>query len=169
MSFVTNNDPVGISINIIKKFFEFIDDPLLSSVTNNIPAILIEQAPIVFNGNPINGRDQFIIFLQEALILCQHSLSNYDVHILPDLSLPIGVGSTTGRKTSAVVSGKVRFDENGKRRKDLQGISTPTNIMPNRTNWYTFCANLIIDYNTNMIDSFNYRIVYKPEDSIITI
>lgn len=96
-------------------------------------------------------------------------MSSYDAHLIPGTGL-----------YSVTVNGKVRFDEGGKSRlgesADLvQTPNGPAKPRPIWGSWYGFNMNMMIDEavvrgsEAELINSFNYRITYKPDDSIISI
>lgn len=126
---------------------------------------------MIFNGNPIISNDSKLEFQKKWLStpLTNHQINNFDCHIIP------------GTSTVLInVTGKVRFDESGRNRlnelADLINININTNTK--RTvwgSWFGFYLHLVADesiYNNNQIESinnFDYRITYKPKDSVIDI
>lgn len=130
---------------------------------------------IIFDGNPLApqppANDARLEFQKKWLAtpLTTHQISSFDCHLIP------GTGLFT-----ISVNGKVRFDEGGKSRlgesADLvqtqDGNAKPRPIWGS---WYGFNLNMVIDEavvrgpDIELINSFNYRITYKPSDSIISI
>jgi mRNA transport regulator MTR2 len=127
----------------------------------------------VLNGNPIGGKAAF----QQHWVkfpLTQHSITSVDYHVI------IGTGTLIVN-----VSGKVRFDESGKTRLGdnadvpIQGLPIqPTSqdiTRPVWGSWFGFNANLILDesvfqgINSELINSLNWKIVYRPDDAAVTI
>lgn len=126
---------------------------------------------VIFNGNPIISNDAKLEFQKKWLStpLTNHQINNFDCQIIP--------GSST---VLINVTGKVRFDESGRNRlnelADLININLNANTK--RTvwgSWFGFYLHLVTDesiLNNNQIESinnFDYRITYKPKDSVIDI
>lgn len=131
---------------------------------------LKHTSPVVLNGNPIGGK---LAFQQHwvKFPLTQHLANSVDYHTI------VGTGTVIVN-----VSGKVRFDESGKTRlgetADVPIHGLPPTLSQGRPSWgswYAFNANLILDetvfqsVNAELVNSFNWRIVYKPEDAAVTI
>jgi len=126
---------------------------------------------VILNGNPIGGKLAF----QEYWLkfpLSQHNITSLDYHSIPGTGILV-----------LNLSGKVRFDETGKTKlgetADLGapgaaagGFGTTRNLWGS---WLGFNANLILDEsalqnpNSEVINSLNWKIVYRPDDSLVTI
>lgn len=156
----------------IKQLFQTLDKQFNPTMNTSVETYkleimpqLKESSPILLNGNPIGGRSAF----QQYWInvpLTQHSVTSLDYHKVPGTTILI-----------INLSGKVRFNENGKTR---LGESSET-VQPMETtqrniwgSWFGFNSNIILNENflsqqTDVINSFNWNIVYQPNDSLIDI
>lgn len=131
---------------------------------------LKSNAPVILNANPIGGKLAF----QEHWLkfpASQHNITSLDYHSIP------GTGTFVMN-----LSGKVRFDETGKTKlgetADLDSNPTVMGGISARTiwgSWLGFNANLILDEvalqnpNSEVINSLNWKIVYRPDDALVTI
>lgn len=130
---------------------------------------------IIFDGHPLipqpPANDSRLEFQKKWLAcpLTSHQIGSFDCHLIP------GTGLYTVN-----VYGKVRYDESGKSRlgesADLvQPNDAPTKPRPLWGSWYSFNLNMVIDEavarspEIELINSFNYRITFKPDDSLICI
>ncbi|CCH45759.1 mRNA transport regulator MTR2 [Wickerhamomyces ciferrii] len=125
------------------------------------------NSPVILNGNPIGGKlafqEHWLKFPQS-----QHNVTSLDYHSIP------GTGTLIIN-----LSGKVRFDETGKTKlgetADLDQPQAPLDTRNFWGSWLGFNANLILDEialqnpNSEVINSLNWRIVFKPDDSLVTI
>lgn len=74
-------------------------------------------------------------------------------------------------------SGKVRFDESGRNKLGETPDLVQTPSSNNRTRpewgaWYGFNLNMVVDETMmqnveEVVNTFNYRFTFKPEDSVI--
>lgn len=130
---------------------------------------------VVFDGNPLipqpptnDGRLEFQKKWLNAP-LTQHQLSSIDCHLVP------GTGFYT-----VTASGKVRFDESGKSRLGESSELIPqtgTASKPRTVwgSWFGFSLYMVVDETVvqnkeiESINTFNYRITYVPDYSIICI
>lgn len=128
------------------------------------------NSPVILNGNPIGGK---LAFQEHWLKFpgSQHSITSLDYHSIP------GTGTFIIN-----LSGKVRFDETGKTKlgetADLGAAPIAIGSIGVRNvwgSWLGFNANLILDEialqnpNSEVINSLNWKIVYRPDDSLVTI
>lgn len=127
----------------------------------------------MLNGNPIGGK---LAFQQHWVKFpsTQHNITSVDYHVI------VGTGTLVVN-----VSGKVRFDESGKTRLgETADVAVPglPPVTPGSAagrsiwgSWFGFNANLILDesvfqgINSELINSLNWRVVYKPDDAAVTI
>lgn len=136
---------------------------------------LKQTSAIIMNGKPLipTQNDSRLEFQKKWLAtpLTTHQLNSFDTHLIP------GTGTFIIN-----LSGKVRFDESGKNRlgesADLDKSMMQNNQMRPRPiwgSWFGFNMNLVIDEGllnnseAQTINSLNYRITYKPHDSIIQL
>lgn len=129
------------------------------------------NSPVILNGNPIGGK---LAFQEHWLKFpgSQHNITSLNYHSIP------GTGTFVIN-----LSGKVRFDETGKTKlgetADIGGPAPVPSIggAPRTIwgSWLGFNANLILDEaalqnpNSEVINSLNWKIVYRPEDALVTI
>lgn len=129
---------------------------------------------IIINGNPIISPDNNskLEFQKKWLStpLSHHQLNNFDCHLIPGTGL-----------YQINITGKVKFDESGKNRLNetadliVPPQSGPINNTTKRqvwSSWFGFYLNLVIDDSLShpeIINNFDYRITFKPHDSIIDI
>ncbi|KAF7584142.1 putative mRNA transport regulator [Clavispora lusitaniae] len=130
------------------------------------------SAAVIVDGNPIipSANDARLEFQKKWLAspLTNHSLSSFDCHLVP------GTGMYT-----VILNGKVRFDESGRSRlgesSDLVPAAANAKPRPIWGSWFGFNANLVIDQTVaqndevECINSFNYRLTFKPHDSAVRI
>lgn len=132
------------------------------------------QCAIIINGKPLVSptNDSKIEFQKKWLLtpLTSHQLSSFDCHIIPGTeSIVVNAG------------GKVKFDESGRSRLGesadltIAGMTPMLNTRPIWGSWFGFNLNLVIDLDTinnielQSINTFNYRITFKPNDSVIQL
>lgn len=129
---------------------------------------------IIVDGNPLipqpPANDARLEFQKNWLAspLTSHQMSAFDCHLIPGTGL-----------YSICVNGKVRFDESGKSRlgesSDLIQPTTQTKPRPIWGSWFGFSLNLVVDEavartdEAETINTFNYRITFKPHDSVVRI
>ena len=95
-------------------------------------------------------------------------MNNYDCHLIPGSGLFV-INST----------GKVRFDESGRNKLGQSpDLITPGNDVMKKPvwgSWFGFCLNMVVDESVisndeaEVINNFNYRITYKPPDSVVVL
>lgn len=76
-------------------------------------------------------------------------------------------------------TGKVRFDESGRNKLGQSpDLITPGNDVMKKPvwgSWFGFCLNMVVDESVisndeaEVINNFNYRITYKPPDSVVVL
>jgi mRNA transport regulator MTR2 len=132
---------------------------------------LKRDSAIIVNGKPLiptNG-DSKLEFQKKwlAIPVTNHHLNSYDCHLIPGSGL-----------YSININCKVRFDESGKNKlgESADLISGPTKITrPIWGSWYGINVVLIVDQtvaqnqDAEVISSMDYRITYRPADSIISL
>jgi mRNA transport regulator MTR2 len=169
---------------IIKDLIATLDKPYQSQYPHDqyksqfLPQ-LKPESPVIINGNPIGGK---IAFQDHWLKfpLTQHSITSIDFHPIP------GTGTLILN-----ISGKLRFDESGKTRTGEtaevpvsgQPPSQPGSLQSSSltsrnlwSSWLGFNANLIADEtiinnngNAECINSLNWKVVYSPEDVLVSL
>lgn len=129
---------------------------------------------IVVDGKPLipesPAADARLEFQKKWLAspLTNHQMSSFDCHLVP------GTGLYT-----VIVNGKVRFDESGRSKlgetSDLIQPTTPAKPRPIWGPWFGFNLNLVVDEmvvtndEAQTVNVFNYRITFKPHDSVVRI
>ncbi|EGV64819.1 mRNA transport regulator mtr2 [Yamadazyma tenuis] len=125
---------------------------------------------VVLNGNPIVSNNSKLEFQKNWLSspLTSHQIGNFDCHLIP------GTGTVLIN-----VTGKVRFDESGNSRlnesADLIQTSITDQKKPVWGSWFGFYLHLVVDEtvltnsDSELINNFDYRITYKPKDSVVEI
>lgn len=146
--------------------------PSVESYATQFAKQLKQASAIVIDGNPLipQGSDARLEFQKQWLAspLTNHQMSSFDCHLVP------GTGLYT-----IIVNGKVRFDESGRSRlgETADLVQAPSNVKPRAIfgSWFGFNLNMVVDQSvaTNdeaeTINSFNYRVVFKPHDSVVSI
>lgn len=146
----------------------------VESYATQFGGALKPNGAILINGNPIISADNNskLEFQKKWLStpLTHHQLNNFDCHLIPGTGL-----------FQVNITGKVKFDESGKNRlNESADLVVPppqpgSNVASKRlvwSSWFGFYLNLIVDDTINhpeSINNFDYRITYKPHDSIIDI
>ncbi|KAL3229552.1 mRNA transport regulator MTR2 [Nakaseomyces bracarensis] len=124
---------------------------------------------IIFDSMPFADPTIFLTMWSQQVVQTQHVLSALDYHVIP-----------TGASNTILcnVNCKVRFDESGRNKLGQDSVLENSSTMNNRPQWGSyFGVSLQIcledrifrnDFN-GVITSLNYKIVYKPDDSLIKI
>ncbi|WPK26517.1 hypothetical protein PUMCH_003872 [Australozyma saopauloensis] len=77
-----------------------------------------------------------------------------------------------------MVNGKVSFDESGRSRLGVTADIPQDALAPTKTLWgagFGFCIVMVVDESVaasseaQVINTFNYRLVYKPHDSLVEL
>ena len=164
---------------IIKDLFQSLDSPYqpqypIDQYKSQFLPQLKPESPVILNGNPIGGKLAF----QEHWVkfpLSQHSVTSIDFQPIP------GTGTLVLN-----ISGRVRFDEAGRTKlgesAEVQVVGQPPSqpsALKNRNlwgSWMGFNSNLVVDEsiltnngNAECINSLNWKVVYYPDDSLITL
>lgn len=135
---------------------------------------LKQAAAVIVNGNPLipepPANDARLEFQKKWLAapLTNHLMSSFDCHLVP------GTGLYT-----VIVNGKVRFDESGRSKlgetADLLQPQVPAKPRPVWGPWFGFNLNLAVDEvvasnsDAQTVNLFDYRITFKPHDSVVSI
>lgn len=100
--------------------------------------------------------------------LSKHTLTSFDCHLIPGTGL-----------FNILASGKVSFDESGRSRLGVTAdIPQDPLQQPPKTLWgpgFGFCVTMVIDESvatapdSEVVNTFDYRFVYKPHDSLVEI
>lgn len=95
-------------------------------------------------------------------------MTSFDTHLIP------GTGLYT-----IIANGKVRFDESGRSKlgESADAIPQDASVKPKPLwgPWFGFNLNMVVDESvaTNdemeSINTFDYRITFKPHDTVITL
>lgn len=135
---------------------------------------LKSSCAIVFDGRPQApqppANDARLEF-QKKWLTCpssKHTLTSFDCHLIPGTGL-----------FNIMVNGKVSFDESGRSRLGLTAdLPQDPHSQPPRTLWgpaFGFCLIMVVDEavasnkDAQVINSFNYRLVFKPHDSLVEL
>lgn len=129
-------------------------------------SIVIDGVPLV----PVPPSNDARLEFQKKWLACpstQHQMTSFDTHLIP------GTGLYT-----VIANGKVRFDESGRSRlgetADLVAPAQPSTRFLNGP-WYGFNLNMVVDQavsandESEVISSFNYRVTFKPHDSVVCL
>lgn len=125
---------------------------------------------IIINGSPVipepPANDSRLAFQKKWLQLPStlHQITSVDGHLIP------GTG-----QFSLIVSGKVRFDESAMSRLGESAEIEPPQRRMLWGPWCIFHLSIMADESiaqgsqTELINTFNYRIVYSPPDSVVRV
>lgn len=130
-------------------------------------AVIINGSPIV----PTPNSDSKLEFQKKWLAspLSSHQLNSFDCHLIP------------GSGTFVInASCKVKFDESGRNRlgESADLVNDPSPKAGSRviwSSWFGVNINLVVDEsvttnsNAEIINSVDYRITYKPSNSIVQL
>lgn len=164
-----------ITETFIQKILAHLDDTDVSKLNNFFQLFNPNSnGKIVFNGQRFNDAMSFLTIWSQQVVCTQHSITSVDYHVIP------GSGSVICN-----IVAKVRYDESGKDKNGQDAIvrTGTTNINNNINNrnrqfwgpYFGVSLQLVIDdriYRNDLngvISSFNYKIVYKPEDTLIEL
>lgn len=184
---VPNQDPTQPIEPFLKKVLGSLDLSYRSSTTgqpqyNGVEAYALQfgkqlkpATSVIINGKqvPPLGDSIKLEFQKKWLAtpLTQHQLNSYDCHLIPGSGVFV-----------IQLSGKVKFDESGRNRlgesadlitDNVSNISRP--VRPLWGSWFGFDLNLTVDETVlnndegEVINSYNYRITYTPQDSVIEV
>lgn len=161
----------------IKKILAHLDDTDPQKLTHFLNLFNPTNCKVIVNATPFAQPAIFLEVWQSSVVQTQHALTAVDYHIIP--------GSQT---MICNVSCKVRFDESGKDKMGQDSVvaSNGGNIGMNKTSakpnsrplwgsYFGVSLQLVIEervFNNDMngvISGFNYNMIYKPQDSLITI
>ena len=172
----SSSNQSGIVQTFVKKVLLHLDesDPqkLNSFLTLFNPS---GNCKIILNASPIAQPLLFLQMWQQQAVQTQHNLTSLDYHVIP--------GSGT---LICNVGCKVRFDESGRDKTGADSIVLADNIgntalgsntkpRPIWGSYYGVSFQIILDDRVfrndfnGVITGFNYKMVYKPEDSLISI
>ncbi|KAH3675514.1 hypothetical protein WICPIJ_009345, partial [Wickerhamomyces pijperi] len=128
---------------------------------------LKSDSPVILNGNPLLGKPNF----QQQWVhfpVTQHTVTSIDYHVVPGTNIVI-----------INLSGKVKFDENGYTKMGQSADIPPKNSAGgNRPIWGSangFNAQMVIDdsglvnLQSEFINSFNWKVVFSPSDSMVKV
>lgn len=170
----------------VKSLLSSLDLQLNSSGNTNQPRFLsVEEyatqfgrqlkntCAIVFDGHPLvpspPSNDARLEF-QKKWLSCpnsKHTLTSFDCHLIPGTGL-----------FNIMVNGKVSFDESGRSRLGVTADIPQDALAPTKTLWgagFGFCIVMVVDESVaasseaQVINTFNYRLVYKPHDSLVEL
>lgn len=148
--------------------------PSVESYATQFAKQLKPASAIIVDGNPLvppqPSTDARLEFQKRWLAspLTNHQMSSFDCHLVP------GTGLYT-----IIVNGKVRFDESGRSRlgetPDLVEAASAQKPRPIFGPWLGFNVNMVVDGSVasngdgECINSFSYRITFRPHDSVVSI
>lgn len=144
--------------------------PSVEAYATQLGKHLKPQAAVVVNGRPVGagGPITKLEFQKKWLTtpLTTHQLNSFDCHIIP------GTGTMVIN-----ASGKVKFDESGRNKlgetADLvQNPAGNTRLRPEWGAWFGFDLSLVVDEAMmqnveEVVNSYNYRLTFKPEDTVV--
>ncbi len=177
-----NNSQYHLIDIFVKKVLAHLDeqDPnklmnflqLFQSSKNMPPSPTVSK--VVYNSMPFADPSIFLTMWSQQVVQTQHIISALDFHVIP-----------TGASNTIIcnVNCKVRFDESGRDKMGQDSVipmgpSGAKRMNNNRPLWGSYfgvslqlCLDDRIFRNdiNGVITSLNYKIVYKPEDSLIKI
>ncbi|CAL9732057.1 mRNA transport regulator Mtr2p [Monosporozyma unispora] len=169
----TNTNQQGaITETFIKKILAHLDNTDVNKLQEFLN--LFAQPPIakiIYNSTPFPDATQFLTLWQQQVVATQHTLTSVDYHIIP--------GSGT---LICNINCKVRFDESGKDKNGQdavirQGTQNNNNSNANRRHiwgpYFGVSLQLVLadtiysNQFQGVIQTFNYTVVYKPQDSLM--
>lgn len=173
----TGNNRSQITELFVKKVLAHLDDTDPQKLNQFLNLFNPNNCKIVFNATPFAQLPIFLQVWQSQIVQTQHALTAVDYHVIP--------GSQT---LICNVNCKVRFDESGKDKmgqdatvpqqpqavSQQQNRSRPTS-RPLWGSYFGVSLQLVIDERifrndmTGVISTFNYNMVYKPEDTLMKI
>ncbi|SCV04660.1 LANO_0G11562g1_1 [Lachancea nothofagi CBS 11611] len=163
----------------VKKTFTFLDETDSQQLAPFLQCFDPAASKIIVNANPFAQAALFLETWQRAVVQTQHVLTGLDYHVIP------GTGTTV-----CSVNAKVRFDESGKDKMGQDAVlvldtgavpGAPLAAAPtakHRPLWGPYfgtSVQLVLDdrvFNGDhncVIASFNYTMVYKPDDSLMAL
>lgn len=133
----------------------------VESYATELGSALKPNCNVIINGEPIVSKLEF----QKKWLMTPltfHQITNFDCHLIPGLNSYV-----------ININGKVKFDESGRNRLGESGdLIVSQQPKKNMSSWFGFFLSLVIDQpgmNKEIVDNFDYRINYKPHDTIISI
>lgn len=178
VSNVTRHQP-QITETFVQKILAHLDDNDVSKLNNFLQLFSNNSnGKIIINGQRSNDAMSFLTMWSQQVVSTQHSITSIDYHMIP--------GSGT---VICNITAKVRFDESGRDKNGQDSIipiqgnnssnnNNNNNMNRNRQFWGSYFGvslQLIVDdriYRNDMngvINSFNYTIINKPDDSLIVL
>ncbi|CUS20226.1 LAQU0S01e01860g1_1 [Lachancea quebecensis] len=162
--------------NFVKRIFTFLDETDSQQLAPLVQWFQPAGCKIIVNASAFAQAAGFLETWQRCVVQTQHVVTAVDFHVIP------GTGSAV-----CSVNGKVRFDESG-RDKAGQDAAVPaaagTGATPaapvgkHRPLWgpyFGLSLQLVVDERAlggdfnGVISSFNYTMVYRPEDSLMAV
>lgn len=169
------NQQGAITETFVKKILAHLDNTDVNKLQEFLQ--LFAQPPnakIIYNSVPFPDATQFLTLWQQQVVATQHTLTSVDYHVIP------------GSGTLVVnVNGKVRFDESGRDKMGQDAVIRDGNNPPGssgsgaanrRHAWgphFGISLQLVLAdaiYSAQFpgaIQTFNYTVVYKPQDSLM--
>lgn len=181
---ISTNQQGAITETFIKKILAHLDNTDVNKLQEFLQ--LFAQPPnakIIYNSVPFSDAMQFLTLWQQQVVATQHTLTSLDYHLIP--------GSGT---LICNINGKVRFDESGRDKMGQDSIIRQGNQnAPNNNNnisssssgsgggnrrhiWGPYFGislqvvladSIYSNQFQGVIQTFNYTVVYKPEDSLM--
>lgn len=176
MGSVGGNNRSQVAELFVKKILAHLDDTDPQKLNQFLNLFNANNCKVVFNATPFAQLPLFLQMWQTQIVQTQHALTAVDYHVIP--------GSQT---VICNVNCKVRFDESGKDKMGQDATVLPgepkqqpqqKHRPASRPLWGTYFGvslQLIVEerlFNNDMnavILAFNYNMIYKPEDSLITV
>lgn len=175
---INSNQQGAITEIFIKKILAHLDNTDVNKLQEFLQ--LFAQPPnakIIYNSAPFSDAMQFLTLWQQQMVATQHTLTSLDYHVIP--------GSGT---LICNINGKVRFDESGRDKMGQDSIIRQGNQNSPNSNsnigssgnrrhiwgpYFGISLQLVLadsiysNQFLGVIQTFNYTVVYKPEDSLM--
>ncbi|SCU98421.1 LADA_0H12926g1_1 [Lachancea dasiensis] len=177
------NNQSQVLETFVKKIFTFLDEKDSQQLAPFLQCFDAANSKVIVNANPFAQAALFLETWQRGVVQTQHVLTGMDYHVIP------GTGSTV-----CSVNGKVRFDESGKDKAGQDSVipdpsagnpvpisgslNSSTPAAKHRPLWGPYFGTslqLVLDDRVLngdqncVISSFNYTMVYKPDDSLMAL
>lgn len=173
---MNTNQQGAITETFVKKVLAHLDNTDVSKLQEFLQLFATQQqqgtgAKIIYNSVPFPDAMQFLTLWQQQVVATQHTLTSVDYHVIP--------GSGT---LICNINAKVRFDESGKDKAGQDSIiredgNNNNNNAGNRRHiwgpYFGVSLQLVLadrlysNQFQGIVQTFNYTIIYKPEDSLM--
>ncbi|SCW01849.1 LAFE_0E08614g1_1 [Lachancea fermentati] len=168
------NNQSQVLESFVKRILTNLDETDPQKLAQFLPLVNPTGCKIIVNSTPFAQPTAFLEVWQSSVVQTQHVLTAVDYHVIP------GTGTLICN-----INGKVRFDESGKDKMGQDAVIRTDNMgagsapaakhRPLWGSYYGVSLQIVIDeriFNNDfncVVSSFNYTMVYKPEDSLMTL